>query len=230
MFMNAKKYNVKGSGIYTDAKKLDKLNRTTYERLMGGTGNAVPLSSAGAAAKDSDGEEDEMSPVSAQVPIIAPLPSAPVASTSSSNPSSSKRVYMPQYTSTGELINPPTPAEAKPPKKKIKLHGSTNGNEKKTDDKPPTLTKWLTAKLDDLSELTDEQWVCLAFCVDSKGAQLMQMYMVMLRSGRRLADVFVQLPPKELYPDYYQLIAKPVSLHLVRVRSQDMTSFLCHLY
>ena len=69
----------------------------------------------------------------------------------------------------------------------------------------------------------------LHFLFDSGGAQLMQI-MVSLRSGRRLADVFVQLPPKELYPDYYQLIVKPVSLHLVRVRSLDTNICLYHLY
>ena len=37
-------------------------------------------------------------------------------------------------------------------------------------------------------------------------------------SGRALAPIFVHLPPQAQYPDYYQLIQRPVSFQLVRVR------------
>lgn len=36
--------------------------------------------------------------------------------------------------------------------------------------------------------------------------------------GRNYAEIFLQLPPPDQYPDYYQLIQRPVSFQLVRVR------------
>jgi len=36
-------------------------------------------------------------------------------------------------------------------------------------------------------------------------------------SGRELADIFLSLPSKEEYPEYYEVIKSPMSLQLVLV-------------
>lgn len=40
---------------------------------------------------------------------------------------------------------------------------------------------------------------------------------ILFHSGRVLSEVFMQVPPQAQYPDYYQLIARPISFQLVRV-------------
>jgi hypothetical protein len=40
-------------------------------------------------------------------------------------------------------------------------------------------------------------------------------------SGRVLSEVFMQVPPQSSYPDYYQVISKPISFQLVRSRLKN---------
>jgi chromodomain-helicase-DNA-binding protein 7 len=37
--------------------------------------------------------------------------------------------------------------------------------------------------------------------------------------GRQIAELFLELPPKELYPDYYQIILQPISIKEIRTNT-----------
>ncbi|KAK9900720.1 Bromodomain-containing protein [Cystobasidium minutum MCA 4210] len=158
LFFNAKRYNQKGSNIYNDARKLDRLHRHTYERLAG-------LKVDDEKEDQSDNEENN----------------AGAEGKKGNTPSL-------QHQRSGSIT--PATQQGQPPKKKYKK------SQPQLDDKPITLTKWLSNKVDDLVAMTD-------------------------KSGRVLSDVFMQVPPQSQYPDYYQLIAKPISFQLVRSRLKN---------
>lgn len=127
LFFNAKRYNVKGSNIYNDARKLDRLHRHTYERLAGiktDTNNED---------QDEGGDNDDNNQTGGKgvTPIVIAQRSG---STTPAVQGSSQQ----------------------PSKKKYKK------SQPQLDDKPITLTKWLSNKVDDLVAMTDKRCVRLS--------------------------------------------------------------------
>ena len=113
--------------------------------------------------------------------------------------------------------------DKKPVKKKLKKDLGL--------EKPMTLTKWLSIKVDELVAITDAAYVVSASCTVLKsddGYICLDVRAWMQCSGRTYAPIFMNLPDRDLYPDYYQLIQRPVSFQLVRVRqpSEKMEGLL----
>ena len=130
LFFNAKRYNVKGSNIYNDARKLDRLHRHTYERLAG-LKVEDEKEEGGSGDEDNNGEGKKGS-----TPNVQTQRSGSIAPASNANAS-----------------NAPQGQQQQPPKKKYKK------SQPQLDDKPITLTKWLSNKVDDLVAMTDKRCV-----------------------------------------------------------------------
>jgi hypothetical protein len=131
MFFNAKRYNIKGSLIYNDARKLDRLHRQTYARLAG---LIVPTEEDDAENAGNNAERGgEMEDVKGSA---TPVPSTAAGSANAG---------------TQQAQNA---QQQQPPKKKHK-----KAAQQQIDDKPITLTKWLSMKVDDLVAMTDKRWV-----------------------------------------------------------------------
>ena len=39
--------------------------------------------------------------------------------------------------------------------------------------------------------------------------------------GRELILIFLELPPKKIYPDYYQVIAKPIDMGMIEAKIKN---------
>ncbi len=39
----------------------------------------------------------------------------------------------------------------------------------------------------------------------------------LLRSGRRIAEMFKEVPDKKDYPEYYEIIKQPIALDIIKV-------------
>ena len=119
MFFNAKRYNIKGSLIYNDARKLDRLHRNTYERLAG-LSKEFDINNV-----DNDGKSDEEINSKSGKNGNTPMPESGSATPANQN--------------------------QQPPKKKYKKANQ------QPEEKPITLTKWLSMKVDDLVAMTDKR-------------------------------------------------------------------------
>lgn len=129
MFFNAKRYNIKGSHIYNDARKLDRLHRHTYEILAG----LIKEEDKEGGQQGDDGKSDDENNDSKA--ISHGSNTIPFPKSGSATPANT-------ITASGSQ---------QPPKKKYKK------SNQQVEEKPITLTKWLSMKVDDLVAMTDRR-------------------------------------------------------------------------
>lgn len=102
--------------------------------------------------------------------------------------------------------------------KKIKVEGERKGKR----GRPPKITLSVTAHSEDETSFND-----------THDSELEEKCMDLLNtvrdaedeSGHTYSDIFLELPSKKLYPDYYQIIEQPIALDIIekRIQSQAYT-------
>ncbi|WFD30454.1 hypothetical protein MSPP1_001475 [Malassezia sp. CBS 17886] len=201
---NAKRYNERDSDIWLKARDLHSAIKdrcvAAHDAWLHAVGagasaqtGAGVSADAGAAKRPRTSDSTERAPKTHRVPLRAPRMARATPESSAEPDAAPPRPMLPTPTAPrsvpGVRASPVVPPPTPPPQLgEARRRGAPRGKRLKV------MLRWAVSAL---MQLQDREYVDTRFVPD--------------RSGRSHAELFMELPSRDEYPDYYQFIKHPIS-------------------